>query len=657
VSPSPIVVEPLAWRDGAPFSQRYGDVYASRDGALAQAQQVFLAGCGLQQRWRGRDQFVVLETGFGLGINFLATWQAWRNDPQRPRRLHVVSVEAHPVSADSLRAAAPPPLADLAALLASQWPQPVRGLHRLRFDDGAVTLTLALGEADALMPQLALGADALYLDGFAPACNPQMWSAPLLRALARLARPGATLATWCTARAVRDALAAAGFDLALRSGFGRKRERLEGRYAPRYVVRRHEPPAAYAGERRAIVIGAGLAGCSVSHALAARGWQVHLIERAHRVAAGASALPAGLMHPQPATDDSRLARLTRAAAREMEALLPVLDPAGHIAGPGGMFHQAADADELERWRAMLAAADGGHGPVELLDRDAAAARLGLLPARGGLWFAQGRAIACAAWCEALCAAAGPALHLHLGHEVTRVARDAAGWRVDALGQHGSGAGRSLTLAAPVIVHAAALVSPVLAALTSARLRAVRGRLSLLADADLAALRAPITGAGYALRAPPAVGGALIGASYETALPGADPASADGGDEATIHAGNVARLGRLLPAAPLVQLRTMFDQWRAVSDDRLPLAGALPDEAAMVAGRDRLAGAHLPDLPRLPGAWGVFGLGSRGLTLAALMAELVAAQIEGEPWPIERDLAASVDPARFVLARLRHGRVR
>ncbi len=101
---------------------------------------------------------------------------------------------------------------------------------------------------------------------------------------------------------------------------------------------------------------------------------------------------------------------------------------------------------------------------------------------------------------------------------------------------------------------------------------------------------------------------------------------------------------------------MFDQWRAVSDDRLPLAGPLADEAAVRAGAGDLAGAHLADLPRQPGAFGLFGLGSRGLTLAALMGDLVAAQIEGEPWPIERDLAASVDPARFTLARLRRGRL-
>lgn len=656
----PSVPETLAWRDGVPFSERYGDVYASRDGALAQAMQVFVGGCGLPQGWQGRDQFVVLETGFGLGTNFLATWQAWCDDPQRPQRLHFVSVEAHPVSVDSLRAAVPPPLAHLAAQLADRWPLPVTGLHRLTFDDGAVTLTLALGPADTVVPQLALGADAIFLDGFAPARNPAMWSAPLLRAIARLARPGAALATWCAARPVREALAAAGFDLALRPGFGRKRERLEGRYAPRYVVRRHEPPAAYAGARHAIIIGAGLAGCSVSHALARRGWTVELVERGDRIAAGASSLPAGLMHPQPAADDSRLARLTRAGARFNELLLGDVDPAQTCVGPAGLFQQAADDDEFSRWRAMLAAQPGAHGPVELLYRDSAAARLGLRPHRGGLWFAQGRVMASARWCEALLRAAADRVRLTLGAAAASpelldpalAAGSARGWQLD-LHASGSAARR---IDAPVIIHAAALAAPALAGLHDARLRAVRGRLSLLADDDLAALAAPITGDGYALRAPAVIGGALIGASYETALPGADAATADGGDTLRIHDGNLARLARLIDDAPPVRLRAMFDQWRAVSDDRLPLAGPLADEAAVRAGAGDLAGAHLADLPRQPGAFGLFGLGSRGLTLAALMGDLVAAQIEGEPWPIERDLAASVDPARFTLARLRRGRL-
>ena len=57
---------------------------------------MFLGGNGLPQRWAGRERFVVLETGFGLGNNFLATWAAWRDDPQRCARLHFVSIERHP---------------------------------------------------------------------------------------------------------------------------------------------------------------------------------------------------------------------------------------------------------------------------------------------------------------------------------------------------------------------------------------------------------------------------------------------------------------------------------------------------------------------------------------------------------------------------------
>jgi tRNA 5-methylaminomethyl-2-thiouridine biosynthesis bifunctional protein len=209
---------------GHPYSRRYGDVYASRDGALGQARHVFLGGNDLPPRWARREQFVVLETGFGLGINFLAAWQAWRDDPARPARLHFVSVERHPLAAADLLRAAPEPLRVLAAQLAEQWPLPLPGLHRLGFEGERVVLTLALGEAAAVVPQLVLGADAFFLDGFAPDRNPDMWSPPLVKALARLARPGATLATWCTARSVRDALEVCGFAVERRAGYGHKRE-------------------------------------------------------------------------------------------------------------------------------------------------------------------------------------------------------------------------------------------------------------------------------------------------------------------------------------------------------------------------------------------------------------------------------------------------
>ncbi|WP_286962870.1 tRNA (5-methylaminomethyl-2-thiouridine)(34)-methyltransferase MnmD, partial [Cupriavidus sp. UBA2534] len=191
--------EPILSSDGTPYSPRYDDVYHSARGGLAQAHHVFLGGNGLPGGWAGREQFVIVETGFGQGLNFLATWQAWRSDPQRCQRLHFVSIEKHPFTREGLAQlhahAGLGELLPLADQLQQQWPDALPGLHRLSFEDGAVTLTLALGDVETMLPKLVLGADAFYLDGFSPSRNADMWSDSVFRGLARLARIGATLAT------------------------------------------------------------------------------------------------------------------------------------------------------------------------------------------------------------------------------------------------------------------------------------------------------------------------------------------------------------------------------------------------------------------------------------------------------------------------------
>jgi tRNA 5-methylaminomethyl-2-thiouridine biosynthesis bifunctional protein len=154
-----------------------------------------------------------------------------------------------------------------------------------------------------------------------------------------------------------------------------------------------------------------------------------------------------------------------------------------------------------------------------------------------------------------------------------------------------------------------------------------------------------------VRAPDGTVGA--GASYEFAPETGGDAGCASVEE--IHRGNLQRLGRLLADAAPVEVTGVFDGVRCVSHDRLPLAGPVADEAAAMAQAASLRGAHLADLPRLAGLFATFALGSRGLTLAPLAGELIAAQVEGEPWPVERDLAAAIDPARFLLRRLRGGR--
>jgi tRNA 5-methylaminomethyl-2-thiouridine biosynthesis bifunctional protein len=632
--------------DGTPYSEHYGDVYASRDGAVGQARHVYLGGVGLPEAWHGRDQFVVLETGFGLGTNFLVTWQAWRADPRRPRRLHFVSVEKHPLEAADLLAVAPPDVQPLAEALVRQWPLPMAGLHRLEFDGGDVCLTLALGDARDLVPQLVLGADAIFLDGFAPDRNPEMWEPALLKAIGRCARPGAALATYTTARPVRDALEAAGFALQLRPGFGRKREMLAGRYAPRWRVRRHEPPAAYVGERSAVIIGAGLAGSTCADALRRRGWQVQIIEAQAAAIRGASALPWGLLRPHYAADDAPLARLTRAGVAAAHAVLARTAREGWLEGKAiaeasGVFQMAPDRETARLWQTQTERHGWPTRWLEAIDTAEAARRVGLAPQRGGLWWPQGAVVSPVRWCHALLADGKNLLR----GDVVRLSEGRDGWSaLDAAGH--------VLAAAPVVIVAAAMASPALLGMTQARVQAIRGRVAYLSPAPFASLRAPISGDGYLLRDPD--GGVAAGATYELTLPG------DGVDtslsEARALQSNLGRMQGLLAAPPVVDTSGSFDGLRCVARDRLPLAGAVPDEAAARAAGRNMRGAHLVDVPRRPRLFACFALGSRGLTLAPLLAELIAASIEGEPLPIERSLAGAVDPARFLLGSLRRGAV-
>lgn len=625
---------------GTPYSPEYGDVYHSADSGPGQARHVFLGGNDLPARWAGARVFTIVETGFGLGLNFLATWQAWRDDPARPGRLHFVSVEKHPFAREGLKAlhARYPVFAPLAAELLSAWPLPLPGLHRLHFEDGGVTLTLALADVADVLPKLRLAADAFFLDGFAPNRNAEMWTPAVMKALARLARPGATLSTYSTARAVRDALAGAGFAVEPRPGFGHKRHMLAARFAPRGVPR-HGPPAAPSwSEHRAIVVGAGLAGASAAERLAARGWKIDLIERHPAPAAESSGIPAGVFHPQVSRDDSVLSRLTRAGFLYALRGWRALERRGHRFewARCGVLQIAKDAREEARLAGAIRAL--GHPPqyVDCVPREEAARLAGCAAGAGGLWFPEGGWVQPAALVRAQLAAAdgGSRMVCHYGTEVHGLTRDGPLWRVVA-------ADGSEIAAAPVVVLANSHDAARLVA-TGAALKRVRGQLTCLPAGSLALPAAALAGAGHLIPAPD--GSAVVGATFD--FDDDDPEPREAG-----HAGNLERLGRLLPGAAVsldpARLAGSVG-FRCVTPDRLPLIGALPDAGAAPSV------ARVRDLPRLPGLYGAFGYASRGLTWALLGGELIASAVEGEPLPLEGDLADAIDPARFLLRRARRG---
>ena len=645
--------EPILSDQGTPYSPRYDDVYHSVEGGLAQARHVFLGGNGLPQAWQGREQFVIVETGFGQGLNFLATWQAWRDDPRRCARLHFVSIEKHPFTREGLAAlhADLEELAPLAQQLQAAWPLALPGLHRLAFDGGAVVLTLALGDVQALLPRLAVGADAFYLDGFAPARNADMWDPVVMKGLARLARPGATLATYTAAGFVRRGLQAAGFEVSKAPGFGSKRDMTVAR-VPAERRRRHAPPSPGAWTRRhAIVIGAGLAGCAVTERLAARGWRVTLIDAHDGPARETSAHRAAAMHPHLSPDDSVLSRLSRAGNLHALRAWQALAEAGHPVGWQGCGVLQVGQDDEDTALQQRALAELGFPAeyVRWMSAQQAADEHGATVARGGLWFPQGGWVAPPDVCRAQLAMAGAAVETRFGCRIASLHRTDDGWQVF------DEAGRPVA-EAPVLVLANAHHASGLLPLRHLPIRRVRGQLTTLEPGDVARLgRWPdcvVTGSGYLLPRD-GDGSARIGSSYE---PDEGPLA----ERVETHADNLRRLSALLPdrSAAVSALDPAalhgYVGVRSVSHNRLPWVGQVADEAECERRAASLRGAHLRDLPRLPGLYVALAFASRGLTWAALAGELLASRIEGEPLPVESDLADALDPARLLLRALRHG---
>jgi len=604
------MAEPVVWDDdGTPRSARFQDIYRSEAGGLNQARHVFLQGCGLPAAWAGERQWRILEAGFGLGLNFLAAWQAWRSDPLRPQLLHFASIEAWPVGAeDLLRAAsAEPALYALAERLAAQWQGLVPGVHRFAFEEGRVLLTLCVGDIAPMLREQAFRADAVFLDGFNPAVNAEMWSLGTLKAVTRLCRRGAALATWTVAAHVRHDLQSCGWQLERRPGLPPKRDCLAARYEPAWDVKGQAGTTA-ATPSDCIVIGAGLAGAAAAASLARRGWSVRVLDAAAAPAAGASSLPAGLLAPHQSPDDNLLSRLSRAGVR-----LTLQEAQQRLAGSiewertGVLEWRGEDARPLPPLGEALQPWSREASPAQK-------AAAGIAPSAAAWWHEN------AAWIEPAALVRSwlrePGVRFIGGQRVERIVRVGEHWIAEGA--------RGVALAeAPLLVVAGALGS---AALVSLQLHPVRGQVSWGPHGDDAQALPPfpVNGHGHFLPRVPLVERQawITGSTYGRGDADASVRSED-------VAANLQRVREVLPrAAAVMQSATARGEtrsWsgvRCASTDRRPLVGELA-----------------------PGLWVSTAMGSRGLTFAALCAELIAARLHQEPLPVEARLAQALDAAR------------
>ena len=595
----------LEFTDTLPFARGHGDVYFSGEG-LDEKRAVFLGGCGLPEAWAGREQFLVGELGFGTGLNLLALWELWRaHRPSVTARLDVLSFEGllMPCRAAARVHAGWPELAALSAQLRDKWPERARGVQRIVLGDG-VTLTLHVDDIGAAVAEARAQCDAWFLDGFAPAKNPEMWSAEVLGHVARMCAPGARAATYTVAGDVRRNLQAVGFEVARVPGHGRKKQRLEAR-----LVAAGAPRAA--GPKRVAIIGGGIAGACAARAFVRRGCAVTVYEQADQLGAGASGNPTALVMPRLDAADGPAARAL------LEAWLYAR-----------RFYSELGADAVQ----VLDAVHLPRGEREV-------ARFAKLMADPPLD-------------ETLLRAEGAGLR-HLGAVAVRPEAALPQLVAGAAVRFGARVTSVDGIDADLVVVCAGMGATEIVGSDSP---AIEGRLGQVDWVAADGVARAVADGGYTVEA---FGQIVFGATFEAA-DGAPRVS----EAASAH--NLDILARLRPdVTAMVSPPSSFDTIasrsfrmratpatgaraavRATTQDRLPFAGAAPGKEKAPDGTPAPIERH-----RLIG-----GLGSRGFLWGPLLAEKVASETFGEPSPVEACVAECLNPGRFRARAMRRGRL-
>lgn len=646
---APLQQADLEWQDGVPSSTLFEDIYFNRAGGIAETRHVFLDANALEQRFSEASgaPFVVAETGFGTGLNFLCCRALWLQQAPAEQQLHYISCEKYPLSAADLRQALSnfSEFSDGAKQLLKSYPQPVAGAYTLVFDAGRILLTLLFGDALETLPRLDARVDTWFLDGFAPARNPELWNERLFSEIARLSRPGSTFATFTAAGVVRRGLQEVGFEVIKRPGFGRKREMLSGRMtlAPFDATPADTPiwfqrPAAAITDEPIVVIGAGIAGASTAYALASQGYRVIVLERHAAPAMEGSGNPQGALYAKLPASPTLHSHFHLSGLIHTSALLATLrEEHPELGQCCGVLQLALTDKEAERQQQVIEQAAYPNSLVRAVDAATASELAGITTGEGGLFFPTAGWIAPARLCELLLS--HPNIECHYNTPVETLERRSGRWH---LGNSGFSSEQVVVCCASQAVR----FDP----LSQLPLKPIRGQTSQAsAPAGLPPLKTVVCGEGYI--SPPLNGEYCFGASFVLH---------DSNDQVRQeeHQHNLDILQRALPKlGQALQQQSLEGKvaFRCSTPDYLPLAGAVADHDAFIETYAKLRDdARWPFTARPPLQRGLFvnvGHGSKGLLSGPICGQLIAALISGAPLPLAADQVRILNPARFMVKNL------
>ncbi len=642
----------LQWRDSLPVSGEFDDPYYSKDDGLEETRHVFINGTQLAEEMARQSQantFCIFETGFGTGLNFLATLELWRQTPgeNRPERLRFMSVESRPLNKGDIDRALAPWRDQLAGIdhLVANFPPRLAGHYRIDFGD--VELTLLFDDIKTSLEQLVVpeqSFDVLYLDGFAPARNPDMWSYSVFESLARLLKPGATAATFTAAGVVRRGLEKAGFTVNRVPGFGSKRDMTIARRStePGSEPRMREPwfaqPASPKPQKIAVV-GAGLAGAAVARAASDQNIEVVVYEAGTDAAGQTSAVPHAGWHPHFTVDFNLRSQLM---LHGHLATLNALDRHGlresNWVDECGFYFAADREDRVERLSSIAQRLDHAGLDVRFVDVDAAKAATGVAVQSPGLVSDLGGCISPRLLCENLLGDIDTRYNTSVQ---TLEPSPAGGWSVN--GERYD-----------AVVLCTGGADSLSQGFGDFRINRVRGQVDVIPHcAALDNQQRLICFKGYLTRAG-VDGYHVTGATF-------DDDNEDAATTQAAHSINRDRLRNLLP-----QIGAELDQapptgwvgWRRASHDRLPVVGSVPNLDWYADTYRPWTRGGAPGPAPTPvyrdGLYVSLGHGARGTSTAVISGEIIAAMLAGNPLPVPARLVHALHPARFVIRDLKRG---
>ncbi len=664
----------LSWNtDGQPVSREYGDVYFSKTSGIEETRHVFSTHNQLPGRWKklgDHQHFTIAETGFGTGLNFFVTCDLWQKTAPKEAILHFVSVEKSPLHLDDMvRALALwPDLQTVAAPLFAQYALAGPGFYRFHLPQN-VQLTLIIGDAleglQALLPHPHPGPrvsasdshwspflnacgriNAWFLDGFAPAKNPDMWSPALFETLHALSAPDATFATYTAAGVVRRGLESAGFDVEKAAGFGQKRDMLCGKARPKSRLPSTQPapswhlqPLTTNAAKSVAIIGAGLSGAHTARSLAEKGFAVTVFE-SQGVAAGASGNTQGALYtklsplPGPLADFNASAFQYACRHYQQRGLFEQAGSACGVLQLATSHTSVVQYPEIAKRYPTL---------CQWFNPQQASEVAGVAIAQPALFFPDSGWLRPIEVCNALLRHPNITLKIHAN--VTDLTYEGC-WTLLS--------NDALHTGFDAVVIASANEAKHFHQCSWLTTKSIRGQITqVTSDAFSLRLKTVLCGEGYI--APAWQGQHCLGATFT--LSNQDPSPTP--DDSALNFRNATALSSDFKHLPH-RVHTGRVSFRCTTPDYLPMVGPVPMAPNMIErfAKYRHNFKHTIDAPGdyWPGLFVNVGHGSRGLTYTPLCAELLSNMIAGTPLPLPQPLVQHLHSARFLMRDLARNRL-